>query len=155
MINRQQHTSTCGIVATVNATQWANNPVSFKDAINWFTDLYGFKHKGINIDYVRATLKDLDIKTSNISKPTFTDIEKEIDKGNAVILLYKWYYKGRNGGHFVFIDSYTDKTFNVWNFSSRNKTPRINKEKIAKKLRYSYRWHEKDYPDAIVIKRKK
>lgn len=153
MIQKQQHRTSCGVVAAANALEWSGIPVTYKEMVDYSKSEHGFKHKGMKFSTVQLMLDELGLETKKVAHPSVSYIEEELNKGNAVVLLYRWFYKGRNGGHFVFIDDHTDTQFNAWNMCGKNKTPRVSKKAVAKDLAYSKRHHGKDYPYAIVVKR--
>lgn len=149
MINRQKHSTTCGIVALHNALQWAGKKSNYYNLIK-----YAGRHYGYTIDggmwycNMKDMLKRKGLRVKTIRHVTFQDIQNEIDKGRSVILQYR---HCKEYGHYTFISDYTDKFFVAYNNSHTNTTPYYAKHKLAEYLRYSHRWHGDIYPKIIVI----
>lgn len=151
MINRQRHKNTCGIVASFNAMNWLGIKTNYNDLLEYSIKKLDFNHESFFFCDVKNLLKINKVKTRVINNFTFDTIHEEIDKGNTLIILYKWSNKGVSQGHFSFITGYTNNFFIAWNDSKKNITPYRSKRILAKDLRYSFRWCNKEYPKAIVI----
>lgn len=117
MINKQQHTTSCGPVAVMNTIKWLGGSLPYRGYIDMFKTLYWNTggQSGQYPKYISSGLKLFDIKYKRTFHPVVKNIEDALDRGNGVILLYKWYIKGRSGGHYVFIDKHTPKYFRAYN----------------------------------------
>ena len=108
-IEKQPHKTTCGPVAVMNTLKFIGKKrVSYRKYLKKFTKL-GFPNKkgGTDLSLMRKFLKFFKIKNKYIRKPTIKQLEKELDKGNAIILAYYYYVSdGTSGGHYTFIDGY-------------------------------------------------
>lgn len=159
MINKQRHSFACGIVSTVNALRWLGYNNTYKEVLE-HTKKYITKNinGGLWPKEVRQLLKDYSIKYKTTNYPTFKFMEKEIDKGNAVLFLYKWKRSENIGGHYTFITHYTKHFWVAWNNANNNKTAYQNRKVLARDLRYSnlirdklFKMHGTVYPKAIII----
>ena len=150
MINRQQHRNSCGPTALLNTIKWLGvyKHVTYKDVmyVCHNSDRYNSK-TGMVRSNLRSMLKDIRIKHHVIRRVTFKDIDYELDRGNAVILQYHH----DTGGHYIFIDKYTDKFYRAWNDTKFNKGPYRARKSLAKWIRHSHRVFN-NYPNAIVIR---
>ena len=150
MINRQQHMTSCGPVALKNALEFKGIKMSYQEILDFSEDNLNYYHNGMWIKDLRTGLKLLGVNHKNIRNPKFEDISVELEKGRGFILLYKWYHKGKTGGHYVFIDRETPKFFRVWNWSL-TKSEMMPKKELAEVIQYSNRHHAKRYTKGIVI----
>lgn len=75
------------------------------------------------------------------------DIEKSLNKGNAIILGYRWFKDRDNGGHFVFIERHTPTRLMIVN-PCRNGTIKrgISKRKMKAFFKISKKVGFKRYP---------
>ncbi len=147
MINRQKHKKTCGPAAICNAIQWSGYKLKYQDAVDYCKEEVGYVYsRGMARKNIRKILRQFDIKHKVILGVTFKDIDRELDAGNAVILQYRH----DEGGHYTFIDHYTDKFYRAWNDTVYLKSPYRARKSLATWIRYSHR--RKPYPNAIVIK---
>ncbi len=117
MINKQPHKSSCGPVVVMNAIKLLGGSLPYRKYVDLFKTLYWTTggQNGQCPKYVSSGLKLFGIKYKKKMYPVVSDIEEAIDRGNAVILLYKWYRKGRSKGHYVLIDKHTPKRFRAYN----------------------------------------
>ncbi len=150
MINRQQHAFSCGPTVITNVLEWLGMRTPYEKILayckkNKTYDNCMYRHQLIQ------NLQELGIKHRIIPNATIKDMKQEIDRGNAVIYLYAWMYKGNEGAHYVFIDDYTPKFMRAWNSSIRNKTPWRTNRILSEFIRYSNRKYKQVYGSAIVI----
>ena len=143
-INKQRHRYTCGPVALANAYKSLGFSCSydyilqnFRESLKWgsfFDEIHNhLRHNKVTCRYI---------------KPRFSKMQKELDKGNGIILLFRWC--DNRGGHFVFIDGYTDKYFIGYNYNTSG-SKYISKRDLAKHFRYNYRNYS-NYPRALVVR---
>lgn len=142
-LTNQYHKLTCGPVAYANALKDIGIPMTYKYSVSLFP---WSVENGTNNISITNQLKVDNIR-HKVIKPTFDKIQREIDKGRGVILLYKWC--GCNSGHFIYINGYSKKHFTGYNY--RPKTSLIRKIDLAKDIRHSYKNYVEYYPKAIVI----
>ena len=132
-INKQQHTTSCGPVAVINAIKWLGISIPYRKYINMFKMLYWSTggQRGQYPKYISSGLKLFGVKYKKLYHPTIKDIEEAIDRGSGVILQYKWYHKGNIGGHYVFIDHHTPTRFRAYN-ARKDGTPVEDKKYLKK-----------------------
>lgn len=153
-ITKQQHKYTCGPTALANALKFKNIPCTYKEVLKYFP---GHADHGIYFSQAINFLKkkNIDYKLMN---PTFSKLEKELDKGRFVIIVFKW--SGLDGeGHYASLLDSTKHFFKGLNYDIKRKKgiQRISKKSFAKHLRYSYQFYKncsQGYPKAIVIYKK-
>lgn len=147
MINKQQHKTTCGPVAIVNALRWMGYCNTYDEMVEFAKEHLDFKHRGFKhprekqfgvcYSQLQLGLKTLGIKHKLIRKATLSDVTKALNEGKAVILRFQW---NRKYGHYVFIDKHTKKFVRAWNFlDKKNKTPIVSKSKLRKRITYTNR----------------
>jgi hypothetical protein len=151
MINRQQYKADCGPVSVYNALRDNGIRCSYDEIIDMSYQHTTFDYDGMWAFEVSRLLRlsGLTIKTKK--NVILKDIEKALDQNKTIILLYRWYHKGRNGGHFVYINDHTKKKIKVYNSSKENKTPWINKSTLSEYIRYSNRHHRPWYTYMYTI----
>lgn len=153
MINRQQHKTSCGPVAFKNALEFVGIRSSYDEILQFSMDFLDFEHDGMYWGKLLLGLR-LSGFTPRVHKtPTFKLFSETLKAGHGIILLYRWSVKGKNSGHFVFIDQETPKSFRVWN-ATKTRSEWLPKKVLARHLRYSYRHcRDNEYPYMIVIKK--
>lgn len=153
MINRQQHTFTCGPVAILNALEWLGvKPFKYKEFVKMVVDIE-LGIAGMWFRDLLIILRFLGVKHRALRNPVTADIERELEAGNSVIFLFRWVDTGKNedGGHYIFIDAQTDTKFRAWNLSRNNKTPWIKKSTLQYWIQYSHSWWYDRYTRAVVV----
>ena len=137
-INKQQHTTSCGPVAAINAVKWAGGKLAYREILGLFKTLCwnSSAGRGQYPKYMSSNLNLFGLKYKKMSYPKISDIEAALDKGNGVILCYKWYQDNKTSGHYVFIDKHTPKYFNAYN-STLDGNPKESKNELRKWMRSS------------------
>jgi hypothetical protein len=149
MINKQQRRTSCGPTAAYNALQWLGHKVPFHELYNLATkEGYYRPSHGMSFKAIKYLLIKLQVKLIVKHHVRLQDIDKELQKGNSVILQYLT----ATSGHFVFIDKKTTKYYKIWNYCTYNKTPYTARKSIANWIRYSHR-HGCLTPSMIVLRR--
>lgn len=155
MINKQQHKTTCGPVAVVNALRWMGYCNTYDEIVEFFKEHFGFEHnppprrsRGVSCCKLRRGLQKLRIKHRLIQKANLSDITRALDDGKAVILRFQW---NRRFGHYVFIDKHTKNFVRAWNMLHSNKTPLVSKKKIRKHITYTNRLKANRGPAHVFI----
>lgn len=154
-ISKQKHNGSCGPIAIMNVMKWHGYSAPYSEFIN---KIKWCPQRGMYGGWMAEELQLYGFNFREVRKPNFKDIEKAIDSGNSVILMYRWFSvkkgKKRNGGHFVWIRDYNDKYFVAEN--ANRKCPRnlMKREILAKYFRVCGR-HEKwgNYPIMWEIKK--
>ena len=137
-INVQKHNTSCGPIAIMNTIKWLGGSISY-DYIDMFRAFSWSQENGTDALSLSNTLKSFNIKYNLTSHPTVKDIEKVLKRGNACILLYVWYFEGKSGAHYVFIDEDSGDYFRAMNFTCDgwNIAPKF---VLGKWFRSSKRW---------------
>ena len=117
-INKQQHATSCGPVAVLNALKWLGRKVSYREMFPFFEELGYDPDWGQTHWWFSRSLSAFKIKYKRFSNITVSDMERELDRGNTIILNYAW---DPNNRHYFFITGHTDKKFTVWNQSRSTK----------------------------------
>ena len=123
-INYQPDATSCGPVALVNLSKWLDRGGTLKTVQEFKKNGFYDPHDGVPPEDWEKQLKNCGIKYKKRLKVTIQDIEKELDKGRAVILSYIWYngygkYRTTESwGHYTFIDGHTKCYFNAKNNTS-------------------------------------
>jgi hypothetical protein len=148
-INKQQHSYTCGPVAVLNALKWLGygKTTSYRETLLWFYQFGLCSEIGMKPKQLSKSLKALKIPYKRKSYASIQDIEKALDDGKTVVANYMWYYRGRCGKHYVFIDRHTDKSFRAWNYTSTGTAPWLTKKKLAQWFRCNKRFLNKQEPE--------
>lgn len=141
-INKQSYPTCCGPVAVLNALKWLGNSVSWRKYEDIFPFLgwqkYCKEDKGCNLHSIHKMLRFFEVNYRYIPHTKHViiwDIERELDKGNGVILNYRWYNKnGNEGNHYVFIDQHTPTRFRSKNEWLRGGDKGCLKRKYAKRF---------------------
>lgn len=113
-VNIQPHKSSCGPVAIINALKWLGCSTSYRKMLpffNWNTE------EGMHFDEMTQDLRKLGLRFKVVDYPTIKDMERELDKGRALVYAYYWFEKFERSGHYVFVDRHTPKMFSVKNNS--------------------------------------
>jgi len=115
-IEKQPHKASCGPVAVINALKWLGKPATYRTHLKKCKKLgYPTNPAGTSRRLLSRFLRYFKIKYKRVTRPTLNDITKELDKGNAIILLYRTYSESGSWGHYTFINGYND-----WGFKSKN-----------------------------------
>lgn len=131
----QNRSYNCGPTVLLNALKWAGYPVSNKKHIKKLEKMVccNAVTEGtwcIHVQMGLIELDELDI-VGVLHLPRLKDIDRELDKGRAVVLRYFH----EQCGHFVLITERTKKYYTVINDSRKKAVSRKSRKRMSKMLK--------------------
>jgi len=127
-ITEQQHASSCGPVAIINALKWLGYSVSYREELPTFTKL-GYDD-GTNCYDLRRMLNAYQIKYKLYKQSSIKKLEQILNRGNTAIVCYDWVGPEDRGGHYIFIDSDLKHSFGAYNYQIGIETGALRKDTL-------------------------
>jgi hypothetical protein len=115
-IKQQQHSTSCGPVAVLNALKWLGYSAPYRENIDTFKSLGWNPEVGSYSGDMNKYLKHFDIKYKLHKKPTVAKMKKILKNGNAIIFAYDRVTEYTAAGHVIFIDFHSIGYFNAYNY---------------------------------------
>ena len=100
-INIQKHKSSCGPIAVINAIKWLGGKLSYK-YLDMF-EAFGWTKKGMDTKQMMLILDTFGVEYQVIFNPSTRFIENSLSKGNAAILMFRWFLPNKNCDHATFV----------------------------------------------------
>ncbi len=111
-INVQQHASSCGPIAIINALKYIGRTASYKSEMEYFKSIKEFDSHGMWPDALSRVLIKRSIKHKYYVIESVLDMEKILDKGNPIILNC---LITTEKAHYIFIISHSPHIFRAYN----------------------------------------
>lgn len=114
-ITKQRHSASCGPVAVINILKWLGRHATYDSHLKKFLKLGWDVKDGMQFNKFSKSLKHFKIKYKRHIQPSMREVIQMLDRGHAIVVLYKWFYRGRSGAHYAAIFGYDDIHFSAKN----------------------------------------
>ena len=117
-IRKQQHNTSCGATAVINALKWLGYSNTYKATIKDLASKGYEPTKGKRAKEISDMLNAFSIRFKLHKKPTVSSMKKIIKSGNSMVFVYDKVTELHTGGHCIFIDYHAFGFFNAYNYSA-------------------------------------